>query len=148
MSNTIRRNKILTFSNRPYLTKKDKKNKNNNTVVQKKNMTLITKPFLSLQSCPYAQIEGFFRFENQREPPSLEKHRYLRPGTKSDILECIKTPTCRAVPAKLATVVVLDMAAVVHMVRPTKATIFIEYVTKQMMPSIPGVSDNPNSSMH
>ena len=53
---------------------------------------------------------------------------------KSDILYCRKTPTGRAVSAKLATVVVLDMAAVVHMVRPTKATTFTEYVTNHMMP--------------
>ena len=54
--------------------------------------------------------------------------------TKSDILECIKTATGQAVPAKLATVVVLDMVAVVHMDWPTKATTFTEYVTKQMKP--------------
>ena len=97
-------------------------------------MTLITKLFLSLQSLPDAQMKKFFRFENQWEPPCLADRRSFQSGTKSDILECIKTPICQAVPAKLATVVVLDMAAVVHMVRPTKATTFTEYVTKHMMP--------------
>jgi hypothetical protein len=34
-------------------------------------MTLITQLFLSLQSRPDADMMDFFRFENQREPPSL-----------------------------------------------------------------------------
>ena len=77
-------------------------------------------------------MKEFFRFENQREPPSLVDCCLIRSSTKSDILECIKTPIGRAVPDKLATVVVLDMAAVGHMVWPTKATTFTKYVTKHM----------------
>lgn len=130
VSNTIRRNKILTFANRPDLTKKG----NKTSGVQKKNMTLITQLFLSLQSRPDADMADFFRFENQREPPSLADHGSLRSGSKSDILGCIKSPTGQAVQARSATVVVLDMAAVVHMVRPTSAKTFMEYVTQHMMP--------------
>ena len=130
LTNTLRRNKILTFANRPNLTKKE----SNTSGVQKKNMTLITKLFLSLQSRPDADKEEFFCFENQREPPSLADHGSLRSGSKSDILECIKAPEGRADPAKLTTVVVLDMAAVVHMVRPTSAKTFVEYVKQHMMP--------------
>jgi len=58
ISNTIRRNNILTFANRPDLSKKC--NKASGT--QKKNMTLITQLFLSLQSRPDADIEEFFLF--------------------------------------------------------------------------------------
>ena len=36
--------------------------------------------------------------------------------------------------ARLATVVVLDMAAVVHMVRPTSAKTFADYATQHIMP--------------
>ena len=82
VSNTIRRNKILTFANRPDLTKKG----NKTSGVQKKNMTLITQLFLSLQSRPDADMGEFFRFENQREPPSLADRGSLRSGSKSDIL--------------------------------------------------------------
>ena len=67
---------------------------------------------------PYdANTADIFRFENQREPPSLADRGSLRTGKKSDIVECIKAPVGRAGSARLATVVVLDMAAVVHMVR-------------------------------
>lgn len=38
-------------------------------------------------------------------------------ANKSDILDGLKAPTEKAVPARLATVVVLDMAAVVHMMQ-------------------------------
>ena len=58
----------------------------------------------------------------------------LRSGTKSDILQCLNAPIGRAVAAKHATVVVLDMAAVVHMVRPTTAKTFSEYVLLHIVP--------------
>ena len=64
----------------------------------------------------------------------MADHGSLRSGSKSDILECIKAPEGRADPAKITTVVVLDMAAVVHMVRPTSAKTFVEYVKQHMMP--------------
>ena len=130
MSNTIKRNKILTFGNRPDLTKKG----NKTSGVQKKNMTLITQLFLSVQSRPDADMAEFFRFENQREPPSLADRGSLRTGKKSDIVECIKAPAGRADSARSATVVVLDMAAVVHMVRPTSAKTFADYATQHIVP--------------
>ena len=49
-------------------------------------MALITQLFLSLQSCPDADIAEFFKFENQRELPSLADRASLRSGKKSDIL--------------------------------------------------------------
>ena len=130
VSNTIKRNKILTFGNRPDLTKKG----NKTSGVQKKNMTLITQLFLSVQSRPDADMAEFFRFENQREPPSLADRGSLRTGKKSDIVECIKAPAGRADSARSATVVVLDMAAVVHMVRPTSAKTFADYATQHIVP--------------
>ena len=79
-------------------------------------------------------MEEFFRYENQREPPSLSDQGSLRSGNKSDILECLKAPTGQSDAAKAATVVVLDMAAVVHMVRPTTANTFMEYVSHHLVP--------------
>ena len=87
--NTILCNKILTFANRPDVSMKGNKAGG----LQKKNMTLVTQLFLSLQSRPDADMEEFFCFENQREPPSLADHGSLRSGNKSGIIECIKTPT-------------------------------------------------------
>ena len=95
-------------------------------------MTLITQLFLSVQSRPDADMAEFFRFENQREPPSLADRGSLRTGKKSDIVE--KAPAGRADSARSATVVVLDMAAVVHMVRPTSAKTFADYATQHIVP--------------
>jgi len=79
-------------------------------------------------------LKSFFCFENQREPPSLADHDSLRSGSKYDILECIKAPTGRSSQATRATIVVLDMAAVIHTVRPTSAKTFAEYATQHMIP--------------
>ena len=83
-----------------------------------------------------ADMEEFFRYENQREPPSLSNQGSLRSGKKSDILECLKAPTGRSAEAKAATVVVLDMAAVVHMVRPISAHTFRDYVSQHLVPFV------------
>ena len=88
VSDTIKRNNVLTFSNRP-----DPKIKGvKESGVQRHNMTLITQ-FLSLQSRPNADMMDFFQYENQTEPPSLADRGSLRSGTKSDILQCLDVPT-------------------------------------------------------
>ena len=97
-------------------------------------MTLITQLFLSVQLRPDSDMAEFFKYENQREPPSLADRFSLRSGTKSDILGCMMISHDRQDQAKLATVVVLDMAAVVQMVRPTSANTFSEYVLKNVVP--------------
>ena len=96
---------------------------------------------------------------NQREPPSLADRGSLRTGKKSDIVECIKgaryiiwcvcipsayylnsiqypfkAPVGRAGSARLATVVLLDMAAVVHIVRSTSAKTFADFATQHIVP--------------
>ncbi|CAB3986014.1 Hypothetical predicted protein [Paramuricea clavata] len=125
ISDTIKRNYMFTFANLPDLKRKGKKD----NCTQKQNMTLITQLVLSLQSCPDADMMDFFHFENQREPPSLADQGSLRAGTKSDVLECLNAPTGRASAATQATVVVLDMVAVIHM-----AKTFNEYVSLNIIP--------------
>ena len=97
--------------------------------ILKHNTMLITQLFLSLQSRPDADMPDFFKFENQREPPALSDRNSLRAGTKSDILKCIHAPTGHTIRATQATVQFVDMAAVIHMVPPTSALTFNEYVT-------------------
>ena len=80
----------------------------------KQNTTLITQLFLSLQSRPEADMVDFFKYENQREPPSLSDRGLLRAGNKSDILTCIKAPTARVCTARQVSVMVFDMAAIIH----------------------------------
>ena len=59
-----------------------------------------------------------------RENHQVSNQGSLRSGNKSDILACVEAPNCRSDAAKAATLVVLDMAVVVHMVRPTSAHTF------------------------
>ena len=110
-------------------------------------MILVTQLFLSLQSRPDANMADFFRFENQREPPSLADRRSLRAGKKSDIHQCIGATSSRVDAAQQATVVVLDMATIIHMVRPTRAKTFSEYVTFPNVPFLESQVTNDTQRM-
>ena len=131
VSDTIPRQNIFTFASQP-----DLKKKTQNVGVQRQNMTLVTQLFLSLQSRPDADMRDFFCYENQREPPSLADHGTRRTGFKSHVIDCISAPTGHTIPSNQVTVVLLDMAAVVHMIRPTNAQTFSEYVAKHIIPYI------------
>ena len=85
-------------------------------------MTLMTQLFLSVQSIPDADMAEFFRFEKRREPLSLADRGLLRTGKKSDRF------------SQISTVGVLDVAAVVHMARPTSAKTFADHATQHIVP--------------
>ena len=130
ISDTIKRNGVYTFANRP-----DTRSKHAEKIsVMKKDAALVTQLFLSLQSRPDADILDFFTFENQREPPSLSDRGRLRSGTKSDILKCLGVPATACTAARDATVLVLDMPAVVHMVHPAHAATFTDYIPMHLVP--------------
>ena len=117
---TIKKPRLFTFNNRPDTRKKAEK-----VGMLKQNTTLITQLFISLQSRPEADMVDFFKYENQREPSSLSDCGLLGAGNKLDILACIKAPTERQV---------FDMAAIIHMVRPTRAVTFTGYVSLNVVP--------------
>ena len=82
ITNTLKRQNVFTFTNRPVNARTGSK-----AGSAQRNSSLITKLFLSLQSRPDADMEEFFRYENQRELPSLSNQGSLRSGNKSVILE-------------------------------------------------------------
>ena len=84
-------------------------------------------------------MSDFFRFENQCEPPSLADLGSLRSGTKSDILKCLGVPTTACTAARDVTVMVLDMPAVVHMVCPSHAATFDDYVIMHLVLFLKGL---------
>ena len=129
ITNTIKRQNVLTFSNRSVTSRKGGKSGS-----EQRNTSLVTKLFLSLQSHPDADVREFFLYENQKEPPSLSTHGSLRSGKKSDILECLKVPSGCGDGVKDATVIIMDMAAVVHIVWPTAAQTFLAYVANHLVP--------------
>ena len=81
------------------------------------------------------------------EPPSLADRGSLRAGKKSDILQCLGATTSRAAAVQQATVVVLDMAAIIHMVLQTRAKTFSEYVTLQIVPFLESEVTNDTQRM-
>lgn len=67
ISDTIKRNNVYTFANCP-----DTRTKQSDKIgAPKKDATLLTQLFLSRQSQPETGMSDFFRFQTQRESPSL-----------------------------------------------------------------------------
>ena len=124
---------MYTFSNRP---PEDPRKGADKLGSAKANAALVTKLFLSLQARPEADIDAFFKHENQREPPSLSDRGKLRQGTKSDSIACLPGMPApgRSKSVKEATVVILDMTAVIHIIKPQRARIFGEYTQMQLLP--------------
>ena len=133
LSDVIPRVRLYTFSNRPPA---DLKKSITKLGSAKSNTVLITKLFLSLKARPDADIDEFFHHENQREPPALSFQGKLMSGTKSTLLNCLPAmpnPGCRDASLE-STVVLFDMAAIIHMVKPQRASLFGEYTQMQLLP--------------
>ena len=129
ITDTIKRVSLPTFAKRP-----QHKSKDNKVSSLKQDANLVSHIFLSLQSRPDFDLDDFFKFENQKEPPSLSDQGMLRHGKKSDILQCMQIP--KLSPTNDQTMKILDGAAIVHMVRPTKARNFQEYATRHVTPYV------------
>ena len=124
LSDTIKRNNVLTYANRADTNKREHK-----TLACRDRIWPWLHNFSCLSNHALKLTGHIFRFENHREPPSLADRGTLRSGSKSDILECLNTPNGHAAATKQVTFVVLARAAVIHMVRPTAARTFSEYVS-------------------
>lgn len=133
LSDVIPRANVFTFANRPPSDLKKGASKLSST---KKDTALVVKMFMSLLSRPEEDMADFFRHENSRDPPALSEGGKLRSGTKSEILECLPgmPPPGRNEATKQASVLIFDMAAVIHMIRPQKATVFGDYTQAQLLP--------------
>ena len=92
--------------------------------------------FLSLQARPEADIADFFKYENSQFPPSLSDKGKLRQGTKSVTLDCIPgIKNARTNPERNGiSVIVLNMQAVFHMIKPHKAETFGDYIMQHLLP--------------
>ena len=77
---------LFTFTSKPSTGLRRSTEKLENS---KANTGLIARMFMSLQTRPSTNIDDFFKYENQCEPPSLSVQGKLRIGTKSDILNCL-----------------------------------------------------------
>lgn len=138
LSDVIPKNSLYTFNNRP----DQKHTKPDPYKALRRSSLLITQMFMSLKSRPNPDenIKEFMSHENARDPPSLADRGLLRTGSKSDILDCLQAPKGTNDKAQESTVILLDMAAILHMIPPTRAATFNEYVTVHVIPYIKGVS--------
>ena len=141
ISDVISKPKLYTFLKPPSVTLSKGAAK---LAYCKASAAIVTQMFVSLQARPDSDMLDFFKHENSRFPPSLSYKGKLRSGTKSHILECLpclpdrgKNPS-----TKKATVIVLDMPAVIHMVKPSKAHFFSEYIPKHLLPFLQGQMTN------
>ena len=114
ITDTIKGNIVPTFA-KPV----ESENNSSNISMVKRDESLVTQLF--------ADLEELFRHENQKESPALFDQGKLRLGKTSDILACLKIPKVSG-PS--------DLAAIVHMMQPTKASNFAAYVTHHLMPFI------------
>jgi hypothetical protein len=127
----------LTFSNRPAPGRQKASKKD---PPAKANESLVTKLFMSLQAQQGADLNDFFRHENRREPPSLSTQGQLSRGCKSAIINCLP---CFPEPGpsrevKEASVLLFDMPAVVHIIKPDRAKVFEDYMAIQVIPFLLG----------
>ena len=108
----------------------------NKTASYKFTAAVVTQILISLQARPDSNMAEFFIHENARDPPALSDKGKLKPGTKSQILGCLPSmPRYGNDPTpKQASVVILDMGAVIHMVRPTHAKVLGEYTSMHLLP--------------
>ena len=90
-----------------------------------KNPTaIVTRYFLCIKDRSESEKEDFFQHESVREPPSISKNGQLYTGTKAAMIDCLPSSPK---PGKnnlrnRATIAALDMAAVIHMVKPGTKT--------------------------
>ena len=122
ISDVSKRPKVYTFQKQPPV----KLSKVSKIASYRASAAITTQMFLSLQARPEADMADFFKYENLQFPPSLSDKGKLRQGTKSGILDCI--PGIKSARSNSerngASVIVLDMPAVFHMMKPHKAEAF------------------------
>ena len=77
-------------------------------------------------------IDEFFEHEKQACPPSLSHMGKLRTGTKSDLLGCLEDLVLSQgnSPSTRVQVSIIDVAAIVNMLRPGAARKFSDYVNQ------------------
>ena len=84
-----------------------------------------------------ADLDEFFRHENQTWPPSLSECGVIRKGCKSDIVSCFEEPSQSEDEPSSVNVILLDAAVIVNMLRPGEgAKTFGDYAEKTFSPYV------------
>ena len=119
---TIHRNKLPLFSTPVLKVSKGKQQLNS----LKCDVELFSRLYMACQTRD-GNLDEFFRHKNQACPPSLSAAGKLNLGTKSDMLECLEGLSEAQYEAPKVTIVAIDGAASVQMLKPGAAETIEEY---------------------
>jgi len=130
---TLKRNKLAPFAEKQSTS--DSKSKQR-VVTLKNDCVLFSQLYIGCQT-RNGDIDEFFHHENQSARPSLSDGGRLRFTNKSDLSQCLEslTPKTKHMPLD-GLAVILDGAALVHMLKPGGVKTFNEYAVEIFMPFI------------
>lgn len=134
LNDVIKRNKFPLFglgSTKAKLTPKSKQQLSS----AKSDAELFSRLYIACQTRD-GNLEEFFKHENRAYPPALSQDGQLRFGTKADLLEPLERLFEPTGDAPQATVVILDGAAIVQMLKPGTSKTFLDYATDVFAPYI------------
>ena len=110
----------------------------------KTDCQLFSKLYIGCQSRD-GDLDEFFSHENQGSPPSLSDCGRIRSGTKCDLIHCMDKLGC-SVESPKPTVLILDGAVCVQMLKPQFCKTFQEYSEKVFLPYITKSSEKRSES--
>ena len=128
--NTIKKNKF------PLLKKNQKKLSKHKSQIKnlKDDITLFSRLYIACQ-CRDGNLEEFFAHENHSYPSSISVFGDHRFGKKLDLLQCITEINDQSVlVAPDVDVIILDVAAIVNMMRPVDYKTFGDYSLSVFQP--------------
>lgn len=96
---------------------------------------LMSQLYVSCQTRAVNQ-DDFFMYENHPYAPSLSDHGKLRASNKSDLIPCLQSLITPKTDGPTVDCIILDGAAVVHLLAPRTAATFNEYASAIFLPYI------------
>ncbi|CAG9812939.1 unnamed protein product [Phaedon cochleariae] len=131
----------ITKNNKiPFKNKKNKQNKSSKVKELKSDVTLFSRLHVVSQNRD-GDLTFFFKFENHPYPPSLAQLGQMYHGTESDLLRCLdKYITVESKPTDVDAVLI-DGAALVHILQPKACCTFQEYISLIVEPYILRILD-------
>ncbi|KAL8560494.1 hypothetical protein ACOMHN_042314 [Nucella lapillus] len=137
LSHPIKKNNLVLISGAKW----KKKNASSYKISSLKNdCHLFSRLYIACQ-IRSGGLDVFFTYENQVTPPSLSSAGKLRSASKASLLECLEAVHRPEENRPAADVIILDGAAVVHIIRPGAAktfgsnaeSVFLPYITEMLL---------------
>lgn len=102
----------------------------------KEDCNLFSRLFISCQN-RQCDLTDFFKHENQNSPPALAKNGQMHQNAKSQLLPIIESHASTTVEVEpSADTFIIDGAAFVNAIRPSKGTTFATYAREDILPKI------------